>query len=567
MEVRYPITLSVSEPNNNVGLLKIRQTDQGTQTLVVEITENGIPKGFTGLKPFFCAKISGGLGLGLIEQEVDGSINSANGKLEYTLKPTDWQSLGRHTAYFSFRRMNANGSFSEQFTTKDFYYNVIKSVYSDGVTEAKTDGSTYLWTFEDLKRQLDEYLAAGKSDWNDFLDENKEILSSLDPNGELLNQLNDLKKQLDEATSGNSMDIADEVMGGIRDIFEAPLFDIKNQLESRKNNVNIGHITDVHYVVRSNYWGTYPAASYGLTHLLNIGAVSDSLDLIVAGGDNADENNKSKTNILKHQRDFATTLDTVSNCPIVIGIGNHDDQSVRAAEAKQTGNDFLITDDEFAEIYFQKSSRFGEVRDGKSNYCYYDLPNSNIRVVWLDLYQNPTTLGVGNVMKYPRSNTSVIQESQLKWLANTAFKTNKDVLVFCHCPINGTFSGQPTTYWHNHDVILQLLNGFEGKTSGTLLGSSADFPVNMPFDFSGQTGNLIAVVCGHKHKDDFMIQNNINYVITAQSVAKDFDGTEYWYTSEEDSWSVFSIDESSKSVEILKFGRGTGRSFGYGGTN
>ncbi|MFZ8765629.1 BppU family phage baseplate upper protein [Enterococcus diestrammenae] len=567
MAIRYPITLSTTEPNNDVGLLKIRQTDQDTQTFIVTITENSSPKAYTGLKPFFCAKISTDLGLGLIEQEVDGPIDSANGKLEYTLKPTDWQNLGRHTAYFSFRRMNSDGSFSEQFTTRDFYYNVIKSVYSDGITEVKTNGSTYLWTFEDLKRRLDEYLSAGKSDWDEFVNQNKEILESLDPNGELLNQLNDLKTQLDEAKNNNSANINDEIMGGIRDIFDAPLFDIRNQLESRKSNVNIGHITDVHYVVRSDYWGPFPAASYGLTHLLNIGTISDKLDLIISGGDNADENKNTKTEILKHQRDYVTTLDTCSECPIIIGIGNHDDQSIRADANKVPGTDFLVTNAEFAELYFQKSSRFGEVRNGESNYCYYDIPNTNVRVIWLDLYQSPETLDKNGILKYPRTNTTVIQQDQLEWLANTALKTNRDVITFSHCNIKGTIGGEPTANVYNHDVLLQLINGFAGKTSGALLGSSADLPVNLDFNFSGQTGDVIAVVCGHQHRDDYLLQSGINYVITAQSVGRDNDGTQYWYTPQEDSWSVFSIDESTKTVEILKFGRGTGLTFGYGGEN
>lgn len=567
MAIRYPITLSTTEPNNDVGLLKVRQSDQDTQTFVVDVTENSSPKNYTGLKPFFCAKISTDLGLGLIEQEVDGPVDSAKGKLEYTLKPTDWQILGRHTAYFSFRRMNADGSYSEQFTTRDFYYNVIKSVYSEGITELKSNGSTYLWTFEDLKRQLDEYLASGKSDWDEFVNQNKEILESLDPNGALLNQLNDLKNQLDEATNNNSANINDEIMGGIREIFEAPLFDIKNQLESRKNNINIGHITDVHYVVRSDYWGPFPAASYGLTHLLNIGSISDKLDLIFSGGDNADENRSTKVDILKHQRDYATTLETCCDCPIIIGIGNHDDQSLRAVASKTSGTDFLVTNAEFAELYFQKENKFGEVRNGESNYCYYDIPNSNIRAIWLDLYQSPETFNDAGILKYPRTNTTVIQQDQLAWLANTALKTNRDVITFSHCNINGTVGPRPTANVYNHDVILQLLNGFEGKTSGTLLGSNADLPVDVDFDFSGQTGSIISVVCGHHHKDDYLLQNGINYVITAQSVGRDNSGNQFWYTPEEDSWSIFSIDESTKTVEILKFGRGTGRTFSYGGGN
>lgn len=415
--------------------------------------------------------------------------------------------------------------------------------------------------------EYDQYFTSGKSDWEDFVNQNKEILESLDPNGALLNQLNDLKNQLDEATNNNSANINDEIMGGIREIFEAPLFDIKNQLESRKNNINIGHITDVHYVVRSDYWGPFPAASYGLTHLLNIGSISDKLDLIFSGGDNADENRSTKVDILKLQRDYATTLETCCDCPIIIGIGNHDDQSLRADANKTPGTDFLVTNAEFAELYFQKENKFGEVRNGESNYCYYDIPNSNIRAIWLDLYQSPETFNDAGILKYPRTNTTVIQQDQLAWLANTALKTNRDIITFSHCNINGTVGPRPAANVYNHDVLLQLLNGFEGKTSGTLLGSNADLPVDVDFDFSGQTGSIISVVCGHHHKDDYLLQNGINYVITAQSVGRDNSGNQFWYTPEEDSWSIFSIDESTKTVEILKFGRGTGRTFSYGGGN
>ena len=81
MAVRYPITLNVSEPNNNIGLLKIRQADEETQTLVVEILEDGVPKSFKGLQPFFCAKIGQSSGLGIIEQKVTGPVNAEQGKL------------------------------------------------------------------------------------------------------------------------------------------------------------------------------------------------------------------------------------------------------------------------------------------------------------------------------------------------------------------------------------------------------------------------------------------------------------------------------------------------------
>ena len=87
MAIRHSITLSTSEPNNEVGNLKIRQGDEQTQTLVANITENGVPKPFTGLQPFFCAKLGQTAGLGIIEQKVTGTMNPANGTLEYVMQP------------------------------------------------------------------------------------------------------------------------------------------------------------------------------------------------------------------------------------------------------------------------------------------------------------------------------------------------------------------------------------------------------------------------------------------------------------------------------------------------
>ena len=37
----YKMTLSTTEPNNYVGLIKIRQDDKYTQTIVAVINENG----------------------------------------------------------------------------------------------------------------------------------------------------------------------------------------------------------------------------------------------------------------------------------------------------------------------------------------------------------------------------------------------------------------------------------------------------------------------------------------------------------------------------------------------
>ncbi|MDT2737694.1 BppU family phage baseplate upper protein [Enterococcus pseudoavium] len=197
MAIRYPIALSTTDPNNAIGLLKIRQADEQTQTLVVQITESGIPKNYEGLQPFFCAKLGQSPGLGIIEQKLnaDEMTNPKSGLLEYTMRAEDWQKIGQQTGYFSFRKMKNDGhEYTEQFSTRDFYYTVTKSVFSDGLTEVKKDGSTYVWTIEDLIRLLEEYIASGQSDWEQFVEQNRGILESVDPGGAILSYLGNMKR-------------------------------------------------------------------------------------------------------------------------------------------------------------------------------------------------------------------------------------------------------------------------------------------------------------------------------------------------------------------------------------
>lgn len=191
MAITYPITLSTTEPNNNIGLLKIRQADEETQTLVVEVLKHGTPVSYEGLQVFFCAKLGQTDGLGIIEQKLNPEemTDPKNGKLEYTLRAEDWQVLGRQNAYFSFRKMTDDHTFVQQFSTRDFTYEVTKSIYSDGIKEVKKDGSTYVWTIEDLIRLFNEYIASGKTDWEEFVNQNKEIIESVDPGGILLSRI------------------------------------------------------------------------------------------------------------------------------------------------------------------------------------------------------------------------------------------------------------------------------------------------------------------------------------------------------------------------------------------
>lgn len=202
MAIRHEITLSTTDPNNEIGLVKIRQADEETQTLVTQITENATPRSYEGLQVFFCAKLGQSLGLGIIEQKLNDSEMTApkNGKLEYTMRAEDWQQIGRQVGYFSFRKMTDDHTYVEQFTTRDFYFTVTKNVFSEGLKEVKKDGSTYVWTIEDLLRLFNEYIASGKTNWEEFVEQNREVLESVDPGGTILSELIRSRKPEESST-------------------------------------------------------------------------------------------------------------------------------------------------------------------------------------------------------------------------------------------------------------------------------------------------------------------------------------------------------------------------------
>lgn len=189
--IKYPMTLSTTEPYNYVGKIKVRQADDNTQVFKVDVTENGQPKSFSGLVPFFCLLPGEVTGQGVSEEPVT-SYNASAGTLEYTLSPNALQFARVNEAYFSFRKELANGKWIEQFSTKSFFYTVEKSIYTQPFKD-----SNYWFTFSELYRKFQQYIEDGKTSWEDFVESNREILESIDPGGKILTELIDARYHLD----------------------------------------------------------------------------------------------------------------------------------------------------------------------------------------------------------------------------------------------------------------------------------------------------------------------------------------------------------------------------------
>lgn len=185
------ITLSTTEPNNNIGIVKLRHADVNSQAIVARIVENGQPKSFEGLQPFFCLMAQEVTGQGVSEESIV-SFDAKNGTLNYIASDNALQMVGRNEAYFSFRKQ-AGDQWIEQFSTRTFHYIVEKSIYSQPFKD-----SNYWWTFKELNRIFNQYIEDGKKSWEEFVESNREILESIDPGGVLLEKVVDIEKIVNE---------------------------------------------------------------------------------------------------------------------------------------------------------------------------------------------------------------------------------------------------------------------------------------------------------------------------------------------------------------------------------
>ncbi|MGF2108122.1 BppU family phage baseplate upper protein [Lactococcus lactis] len=176
------ITLSTTEPNNNVGIVKLRHADVNSQDIVAQIVENGQSKSFEGLQPYFCLMAQETTGQGVSEESIV-SFDAKKGTLTYTASDNALQFVGRNEAYFSFRKQ-VGDQWVEQFSTRTFHYIVEKSIYSQPFKD-----SNYWWTFKELNRIFNQYIDDGKISWEEFLEANRKILESIDPGGEILSEL------------------------------------------------------------------------------------------------------------------------------------------------------------------------------------------------------------------------------------------------------------------------------------------------------------------------------------------------------------------------------------------
>lgn len=211
----YELNLSTTE-DNTVGLIKIRQDDNMTQTLRAKITENGEPEKVSGRVVFFNAMKNGRM----IARDL-ATITSDNSTVEYTLHPAFYSELGNIDAFFSFEINNGRES------TANFKYQVIPGACRN------INGSNYIYEFEELGGIVDEII--NTESLRPLIQKDRELQAQIDGLGSDLNtEMTNISNALDGF--GETLGQFEETMTDYKETLDNDLKDAKTEIKDQVKN-------------------------------------------------------------------------------------------------------------------------------------------------------------------------------------------------------------------------------------------------------------------------------------------------------------------------------------------
>lgn len=140
----YSVTLSTTEPNNYVGLIKLRQGDIASQSIQATITANGQLFNFDRLAVFFNAVLPNG---NVVRDKVT-KVDYANSKLNYIVADSFLQEVATISAWFSFESGDKIVD-----STKNFRY-IVEAGWQSCITQGN-----YIYELSEIQREIEEIIS------------------------------------------------------------------------------------------------------------------------------------------------------------------------------------------------------------------------------------------------------------------------------------------------------------------------------------------------------------------------------------------------------------------------
>ncbi|WP_461215031.1 metallophosphoesterase family protein [Lacticaseibacillus sp. GG6-2] len=202
-----------------------------------------------------------------------------------------------------------------------------------------------------------------------------------------------------------------------------------------------------------------------------------------------------------------------SELPFVIARGNHDDNDKYAERNRRFAGSFhpWVYHDLVWEKMAQQVGGPSVTRHGLSVF-----DHGNIRTITLNTSDVPVRW-IGGRKNYDIKKTLAVTADQLQELADAlADAGGRDVLIMAHAPAM-TRPNKPGLRFNGRQLH-ELLRAFNEHLSGTLdCGTHVDFGGQVAFDFSHNSGKIIAYVAGHWHVEEDFSVNGLHYALLNNS--------------------------------------------------
>lgn len=295
----------------------------------------------------------------------------------------------------------------------------------------------------------------------------------------------------------------------VTDYLDNFLEQIKPQIRSGNNSINIGVLTDTHYKDTDSvdFYG-----NNGLIHVREFNHLEKSglLHLKAHLGDWIDGSDAGligESELIKLRNSFKST-----RTPFAIIKGNHDEND-KFDEHHDLKASF--PENEFEKImwpimYAQKELKYISRYHGVA---YFD--KDDLRVIFVNTSDVPYILDEQGKKKYDTKLTLAIREDQVEELIEILSNSSgKKIILLSHGnPINRK-GGNALKY--NGRSLHELLVAFNQREKGRMHSHNVppEFTLSNDFDFTNvENARVIAYFCGHRHVEDQFRINGIQYIL------------------------------------------------------
>ena len=330
---------------------------------------------------------------------------------------------------------------------------------------------------------------------------------------------------------------------------------------SCRNGICFGFLTDIHIseCLPSEDSNSTAGNSGYSPYLLKY--VMDRLDIpfVLFGGDVPVVRTASWDDILGSGARWQEMMEIIGSEKVFQTRGNHDYLGFAGLNSTTVSH----SSPSFVYPIIMGGKHVYDVRspEGKM-YYYFDVDNTNLRVVVLDDYgdrDTPTAI----------SGVSCIGQTQYDWLLNEALGcNNRDIILLSHQTADPVLNKEMPDVDANRLVLHEILSAFVNKRILDYTSTDNYGTVAVKKDFTNNTNTFICHLSGHNHVDQTL---NTDGVLSIGHTSDCYSG----YRPEgnhmgrtpgiitEHAISLFCVDFDSNTIKMIRIGAGENKVWHY----